>query len=100
MHKEYFPHRNYQLIPIILAITGDFKWLCKTSFPDPFENFLDDLFKKTKNSKNTYHVAGDFDLNVLDLNKSKKWLDVSNWYDTNHKIPAEKRLDSIRSQSY
>ena len=30
------------------------------------------FFNKNKNSNNNYHIAGDFNLNLLDLDKNKK----------------------------
>ena len=45
---------------------------------EPFENHLMDIFNKTKESFNTHHIAGDFNLNILDHNKCKKVQDFHN----------------------
>ena len=37
---------------------------------EPFENFLKILFNKNKNSNKNYHIAGDFNLNLLDHDKN------------------------------
>ena len=39
---------------------------------EPFENFLKVIFNKNKNSNKNYHIAGDFNLNLLDYDKNKK----------------------------
>ena len=39
---------------------------------EPFENFLKILFNKNKNSNKNYHIAGDFNPNLLDHDKNKK----------------------------
>ena len=36
------------------------------SLIDPFESFFKKAFSKTKNATEMYHVAGDFNLNLLD----------------------------------
>ena len=41
---------------------------------EPFENILKILFNKNKNSNKNYHIAGDFNLNLLDHDKNKKVL--------------------------
>ena len=56
----------------------------------PLENFLKILFNKSKSSSKNYHIAGDFNLNLLDHDKNKKFQNVlnliyQNGYDTNHK---------------
>ena len=38
----------------------------------PFENFLKDIFNKTKNSNKKLLRAGDFNVNLLDYEKRKK----------------------------
>ena len=57
---------------------------------EQLENFLKILFNKDKNSNKTYHIAGDFNLNLIDHDKTKKVQDflnfiISKWYDTNPK---------------
>ena len=39
---------------------------------EPFENFLKILFNKNKNSNKNYHIAGDFNLNLVNHDKNKK----------------------------
>ena len=39
---------------------------------EPFENVLKVIFNKNKNSNKNYHIAGDFNLNLLDHDKNKK----------------------------
>ena len=39
---------------------------------EPFEIFLNNVFTKTKNSNKAMHIAGDFNLNVLDHNTNRK----------------------------
>ena len=39
----------------------------------PFENFLKDVFNKTKNSNKMPHIAGNFNMNLLDYGKCKKY---------------------------
>ena len=55
---------------------------------EPFENFLKNLFNKNKNYKN-YHIARDFNLNLLDHHKKEKSpiffeFNILKWYNTNH----------------
>ena len=40
----------------------------------PFENFLKDVFNKTKNSHKIFHIAGDFNKNFFDYEKCEKFL--------------------------
>ena len=40
----------------------------------PFENFLKDVFNKTKNSHKIFHMAGDFNKNFFDYEKCEKFL--------------------------
>ena len=39
---------------------------------EPFENFLKILFNKNENSNKNYHIAENFNLNLLDHDKSMK----------------------------
>ena len=39
---------------------------------EPFEKFLNCIFHKTKKSNEKFHIAGDFNLNVLDNDNCKK----------------------------
>ena len=42
------------------------------SLIDPFESFFKKAFSKTKNANEMYHVADDFNLNLLDCENCKK----------------------------
>ena len=55
---------------------------------EPFENFLKILFNKNKNSNKNYHIAGDFNLNLLDHDKNKKVRDFLNLIYQNGMIPT------------
>ena len=39
---------------------------------EPFERFLKEISKKTKNNLKPFHIAGDFNLNILDHDKCSK----------------------------
>lgn len=39
---------------------------------ETFETFLNDIFNETNKSNKMYHIAGDFNLAVLDYDKCKK----------------------------
>ena len=45
---------------------------------EPFENFIKILFNKNKNSNKNYHIAEDFNLNLLDHDNNKKVQDFFN----------------------
>ena len=55
---------------------------------EPFENFLKILFDKTKNSSKNYHIAGDFNVNLLDHDEIKKIQDFLNLIYQNCMIPT------------
>ena len=55
---------------------------------DPFEKLLKILFNKNKNSNKNYHVAGDFNLNLLDHEKNKKVQDFLQLMYQNGMIPT------------
>ena len=55
---------------------------------EPFENFLKILFNKNKNSNKNDHIAGDFNLNLLDHDKNKKVRDFVNVIYQNGMIPT------------
>ena len=40
-----------------------------------FENILKNVFSITKNSNKLHHIAGDFNLNILDYENSRKLQD-------------------------
>ena len=39
---------------------------------EPFENFLNNIFSKIKKSNKLFHIAGDFNLNLLDHDTNRK----------------------------
>ena len=39
---------------------------------EPFENYLNNIFSKIKKSNKLFHIAGDFDLNLLDHYTNRK----------------------------
>ena len=53
----------------------------------PFEKFLDCTFHKTKKSNKKFHIAGDFNLNVLDHDNCKKVQNFLNLLYQNNMIP-------------
>ena len=55
---------------------------------EPFENFLKTIFKKNKDSSKNYHIAEDFNLNLLDHGRNKKVRDFLNLIYQNGKIPT------------
>ena len=55
---------------------------------EPFENFLKIFFNKNKNSNKNCHIAGDFNLNLLDHDKNKKVRDFLNLIYQNGMIPT------------
>ena len=54
----------------------------------PFENFLTLVFSKTESSHKTVHIAGDFNLNLLDHDTRKKVLDYLSLIYENGMIPT------------
>ena len=53
-----------------------------------FENFLKHLFNQNKNSNKTFHIAGDFNLNLLDHNENKKVQNFLNIIYQNGMLPT------------
>ena len=53
----------------------------------PIEKFLNCIFHKTKKSNKKSHIAGDFNLNVLDHDNCKKVHDFQNLSYENNMIP-------------
>ena len=47
---------------------------------EPFENFLSKLLSSVQNSNKNLHIAGDFNLNLLDHESNKKVHDFLNIY--------------------
>ena len=58
---------------------------------EPFEIFLKILFNKNKNSNKNYHIAGYFNLNLLDYDKIKKLRNFLNLVYQNGMIPTTQR---------
>ena len=54
---------------------------------EPFEKFLNCIFHKTKKSNKKFHIAGDFNLNVLDHDNCKKVQNFLNLLYQNNMIP-------------
>ena len=54
---------------------------------EPFEKFLNCIFHKTKKSNKNFHIAEDFDLNVLDHDNCKKVENFLNLLYQNNMIP-------------
>ena len=59
---------------------------------EPVENFLKILFNKNKNSNKNYHIAGDFNLNLLNHDKNKKVQDLLNLIYQNGIIPTINKI--------
>ena len=55
---------------------------------EPFENFLNKIFSKIKKSNKLFHIAGDFNLNLLDHDTNRKMQKFLNIVYTNGMIPA------------
>ena len=53
--------------------------LCRplTGQIESFENFLNNIFSKIKKSNKLFHIAGDFNLNLLDHDTNRKVRDFS-----------------------
>ena len=58
---------------------------------EPFENFLKIIFNKNKESNKNYHIAGYFNLNLLDYDKNKKVQGFLNLIYQNGMPPTIKR---------
>ena len=55
---------------------------------EPFERFLKESLKKTKNNFKPFHIAGDFNLNILDHGKCSKVHNFLNLLYENGMIPT------------
>ena len=56
---------------------------------EPFETFLNNTFSKIKVSKKAFHIAGNFNLNLIDHDintKMENFLNIvyQKWYDPNY----------------
>ena len=50
---------------------------------EPLEKFLNEIFNKTNKSNKMFHIAGDFNLNVLDHDNCKKKRSLNLLYQNN-----------------
>ena len=55
---------------------------------EPFENFLNNIFSKIKKSNKLFHIAGDFNLNLLDHDTNRKVQRFLNMVNKNGMIPT------------
>ena len=55
---------------------------------EPFERFLKEILKKTKQNLKPFHIAGDFNLNILDYDKCSKVHNFLNLLYENGMIPT------------
>ena len=55
---------------------------------EPFERFLKEILKKTKNNFKPFHIAGNFNLNILDHDKCSKLHNFLNLLYKNGMIPT------------
>ena len=62
---------------------------------EQFENFLTTFFSRTKNSNKDIHIAGDFNLNLLDHDTNKKVEDFLNLIYQNNLIPTTNKLTRV-----
>ena len=62
---------------------------------EQFENFLTTFFSRTKNSNEDIHIAGDFNLNLLDHDTNKKVEDFLNLIYQNNLIPTTNKLTRV-----
>ena len=65
----------------------------------PFQNFLKDVFNKTKNSNKMLHIAGGFNMNLLDYEKCKKVQEFLNLIYENSMIPTINKPTRVMRQS-
>ena len=65
----------------------------------PFENFLKDVFNKTKNSNKMLHIAGDFNMDLLDYEKCKKVQEFLNLIYENSMIPIINKPTRVTRQN-
>ena len=61
----------------------------------PFENFLKDVFNKTKNSNKKLLRADDFNVNLLDYEKRKKVQEFLNHIYEDSMIPTSNKLTRV-----
>ena len=58
---------------------------------EPFENFLNNIFSKIKKSNKLFHIAGDFNLNLLDQDTNREVQRFLNIVYRNGMIPTIKK---------
>ena len=66
---------------------------------EPFNNFLNDILNKTKKSNKSLHIAGDFNLNVLDYDNCKKVQNFLNLLYQNTMIPIINKPTRVTRKS-
>ena len=64
-----------------------------------FENFLRHLFHETNNSNKHFHIAGDFNLNLLDHNENKKVQTFLNIIHQNSMLPTTNKPTRVTRKS-
>ena len=62
---------------------------------EQFENFLTTFFSRTKSCNKDVHIAGDFNLNLLDHDTNKKVEDFLNLIYQNNLIPTTNKLTRV-----
>ena len=62
-------------------------WSLPSGLMLPSENFLKDVFNKTKNSHKIFHIAGDFNKNFFDYEKCEKVQEFLNFMYENSMTP-------------
>ena len=66
---------------------------------EPFENFLNNVFTKTKDSNKALHNAGDFNLNLLDHNANRKVYNFLSLIYQNGMIPTINRPTRVTKKT-
>ena len=66
---------------------------------ETFENFLRHLFHENKNSNKNFHIAGDFNLNLLDHNENKKVQNFLNIIHQNGILPTRNKPTRVTRKS-
>ena len=70
--------RDVELLSIEILFDKERNTLTKVLYTppkgviEPFERFLEEILEKIKNSLKPFHIAGDFNLNILDHDKCSK----------------------------
>ena len=68
-------------------------------FTEPFEKFLNCTFRKTKKSNKKFHLARDFNVNVLDHDNCKKVQNFLNLLYQNNIIPIINKSTSVTKKT-